>query len=120
MVVSRSLARKKTADADSIKSIDRDLRYIEARIMSAVVVPPGSGKEIRFGARVTYQDDYGQQKVFHIVGEDEARNDSTKMAWSAPLAGAMLGFKAGDGVSWKGPDGVTQFTILSVEYPNEA
>jgi transcription elongation GreA/GreB family factor len=111
------LARKKSATPDQMKPIDRDLRYIEARIIGAIVVPRGSGPEIRFGARVTYQDDFGHEKKFQIVGEDEARNDSTKLAWSAPLVQVMLGAKAGDGISWPGPHGSTQLMIVSVEYP---
>ena len=111
------LARKKDAPDEERKSIDRDLRYIEARITGAVVVPPGSGKEIRFGARVTYKDDAGQEKIIQIVGDDEARGDRTKLPWSAPLANAMLGAKAGDGVQWKSDSGVNQYTIVAVDYP---
>jgi transcription elongation GreA/GreB family factor len=111
------LARKKEAGPDAVKAIDRDLRYIEARITSAIVVPPGASNEVRFGARVTYKDDAGQEKIFQIVGEDEARGDKTKLPWSAPLAHAMLGAKPGDGVSWKSDDGVNQYMIVSVDYP---
>jgi transcription elongation GreA/GreB family factor len=53
------LARKKDASDDERKIIDRDLRYIEARITSAIVVPRSASNEIRFGARVTFKDDAG-------------------------------------------------------------
>ncbi len=110
------LARKKTAGPDEIKAIDRDLRYIEARITAAILVPQGSGKEIRFGAHVTYKDDAGQEKFFQIVGEDEARGDRTKLPYTAPIAQAMLGAKPGDGISWNGPAGIEQFMIVNVAY----
>src|SRR6476619_668345 len=55
--------RKAAATGGDLLPIDRDLRYLEARIASAVVVPPGSGDEVRFGARVTVEDDGGRQST---------------------------------------------------------
>lgn len=110
--------RQKTSDAHGdLKSIDRDLRYLEARISSAIVVPPGKGDEIRFGAFVTLKDAEGKEKSFQIVGDDEARSDSANLiSWSAPLALQMLGKKAGDSLSWQGPDGTLQYTVTAVRY----
>lgn len=103
--------------AADLKIIDRDLRYLEARIGSAIVVPPGKGPEARFGARVTLQDPSGSEKTFQIVGEDEARTDpSALIPWSAPLAQSMLGAKPGDPVTWQGPDALVQYRITAVEY----
>jgi len=93
-----------------------DLRYVEARILSAIMVPPGTGHEIRFGAHVTYKDDAGQEKSFQIVGEDEARTTPGVLAWTAPFVQAMFGAKPGDGVLWEGPSGREQLTIVAVEY----
>ena len=113
--------RKETAAAGGdLKPIDRDLRYLEARISGAIIVPKGKGgadAEARFGARVTIEDETGRSKTFQIVGEDEARTDDDKfLAWSAPLVQAMLGAKAGDKISWQGLEGVTQYRIVKVEY----
>ena len=100
-----------------MKAIDRDLRYLEARIGSAIVVPPGKGPEARFGARVTLQDPSGAVKTFQIVGEDEARTDpSALIPWSAPLAQSMLGAKPGDPVTWQSPDALIRYIIASVQY----
>ncbi len=112
--------RKKTAAAGGdLKPIDRDLRYLEARIHGAIVVPPGSGPEIRFGARVTLADESGARKTFRIVGEDEARAAPDFLPWSAPLAHAMLGAKAGEQFSWAGPDGGARYAVIAVEYPKD-
>ncbi len=111
------VARKKLATPDTIKPIDRDLRYLESRITAAIVVPPGSGPEIRFGARVELEDEADQRTTFQIVGDDEARTSPAFLSWSAPLALAMLGAKAGDTVTWEGGDAVTRHRILSVDYP---
>lgn len=100
-----------------LKRVDRDLRYIEARIDSAIVVPRGGGAEARFGARVALRDGAGKVQTFQIVGEDEAREGTQFLPWSAPLANAVLGRKAGDEVSWEGPEGTARLTLVSVEYP---
>lgn len=112
------IARRKQAVAagGDLKPIDRDLRYLEARINSAIVVPPGAGPEIRFGARVTLEDEDGGRKTFQIVGEDEARAGSDLLSWSAPLVHAMLGLKTGDAFSWEGPDGAVRYKVVALEY----
>ncbi len=98
------------------KLIDRDLRYLEARINSATVVPLGSGDEIRFGATVTIETETGEQQTFQIVGEDEARTGKNSLAWSAPIVIAMLGAKPGDTVTWDGPEATVRTKILKVSF----
>jgi transcription elongation GreA/GreB family factor len=110
--------RKKAAAAGGdLLPIDRDLRYLEARIGSAVVVPPGSGEEIRFGARVTVEDDSGERKTLQIVGDDEARTGEGLLSWSAPLALAMIGARPGETVTWEGEEASLRYRIVAVEYP---
>lgn len=112
----RELVAKREKAADK-KAVDRDLRYLEARIDSAIVVPSGSGTEARFGAKVTLEDARGARRTFHIVGEDEAREDpDALLPWSAPLAQALLGAKAGDAVSWEGPETAQTYKVLAVEF----
>ena len=108
--------KKKAVEGEDLRPIDRDLRYLEARINSAIVVPPGSGNEVRFGAHVTIEDETGSQKSFQIVGEDEARSTPDTVPWSAPLAYEMFGAKSGDKISWQGPEGVVRYKIVGVSY----
>jgi transcription elongation GreA/GreB family factor len=110
--------KKKTAAAgQDLRPIQRDLRYLESRLAGAIVVPPGAGPEIRFGARVESEDEAGGRRIFQIVGDDEARAGGELLAWSAPLAFAMLGAKTGDTVTWESPHGHMRHKIISVEYP---
>lgn len=113
------VARREKAKAEGgdLRPFDRDLRYLEARIDSALVVPPGAGSEIRFGARVTLEEETGEQKIFQIVGEDEARTDSSFLPWSSPLALAMLGACVGEQVTWEGAEQTRRFKIISIQYP---
>ncbi len=99
-----------------MKIIDRDLRYLEARISGATVVPPGKGPEARFGARVTLEDESGKRRTFQIVGEDEARTGSDFLPWSAPLTQSLLGAKPGDKIAWQSPDGPIRYSVLTIEY----
>lgn len=110
--------KKKAADGEDLRPIDRDLRYLEARINSALLVPPGSGSEIRFGARVEIEEPSGQRKVFQIVGEDEARTEPDTLSWSSPLVSALFGAKTGETVMWESPDGNVPLKVISVIYPS--
>ncbi len=111
------LRRRKDSSGEDLRPIDRDLRYLEARIGGATLVPPGSGPEARFGARVTLEDEAGRKTVFKIVGEDEARTDAkTLLAWSSPLAQAIFGTKAGDKISFQAPEGSVRYVLAKVEY----
>src|SRR5579885_1649505 len=66
----RELVAARARPGADLKRVDRDLRYLETRIDSAIVVPRGSGGEARFGARVTLRDSAGKTRTFQIVGED--------------------------------------------------
>lgn len=107
---------KEKAAGEDIKALDRDLRYLEARINSAILVPPGSGVEARFGAKVTVEDEAGAIKAWRIVGADEARMSPEFLDWSSPLALSLMGSKAGDTVSWEGPEATVRYKVLSVEW----
>jgi len=110
--------RKRSAvPGEDLRPIERDLRYLEARIGGAIVVPPGSGDDVRFGARVSIEDATGARTTFQIVGADEARADPATLPWSSPLVQAMFGAKAGDVVNWEGGEAAARYKIISVEYP---
>jgi len=111
------LKRKKAAkEGDDLRPIDRDLRYLEARLHSALVIPSGAGQEIRFGAKVTLESESGEQQNFEIVGEDEARTDSCFLTWSSPLASVLFGAKAGENVFLETIEGIKKFRVVSVTY----
>jgi len=109
--------RKKNAvEGEDLRPIDRDLRTLEARVTSAIVVPPGTGEEVRFGARVTLEDQKRKRKTFQIVGEDEARPNEDFLPWSSPLVSALLGGKAGETVTLDEGDAKAVTKIISVEW----
>lgn len=114
----RLAERKKNAQpGEDLRPIERDLRYLEARVTSAIVVPPGSGDEVRFGASVTIRNEKGEQKTFMLVGDDEARTDESFLSWSSPLAMEMFGLKAGDQFAWSRMEEIEHYKIIAVSFP---
>lgn len=114
--VSALLERRKTAAAElERKAAERDLRYYQARLESAIVVDhrEGAPEDVRFGAEVEVRDQAGLKR-FAIVGEDEAEPARGKLAWSSPLALALLGARPGDAVDF----GDGRLSVVSVRYPS--
>lgn len=98
--------------------INRDLRYVQARLESAIPVDPAEqGREqVLFGARVTVEDEDGVEHVFALVGEDEADIAAGKVSWVSPLARALIGHKIGDSVTWVRPAGNLALEITAIDY----
>jgi transcription elongation GreA/GreB family factor len=118
----RRMALLETADDpsrdDELRRVDRDLRYVTARLESAVVVDP-SGQppdEVAFGAAVTVAQKGAAERTFTIVGEDEADLASGKVSYVSPLADALLGAAVGDRVLWRRPAGDVELTVVAIEY----
>ncbi len=116
-------AAKSASDAlaagESLRGIDRNLRYAKARVASAILVDPADQPfdEVAFGARVRVRDPEGEERVFSIVGEDEADAEQGKASWVSPLARALRGAQVDDTVTWKRPTGDLMLEIVSIDYP---
>jgi transcription elongation GreA/GreB family factor len=91
-----------TADEAEVKKLRRDLRYWNTRHATAQPMPPAEDDgEVRFGTRVRYRID-GTEQAIDIVGHDEADPANGRIAFSAPLARAMIGAAEGESVDWAG------------------
>jgi transcription elongation GreA/GreB family factor len=85
------------ADREAIGRAWRELRYWTARLDTAEVVEPDPHPErVVFGALVTVARADGTEASFRIVGEDEADPNAGRIAWTAPVAQALLGSEPGD------------------------
>jgi len=115
--LTRLKARAERLDRLPERAAERDIRYVEARLRSAILVEPPAAPpvEVAFGTRVTVLDEDGAEQVYEIVGEDEADASLGRIAPHAPLARALLGARAGDTVDWRRPAGRLSLEILSVE-----
>ncbi|MCX7350223.1 MAG: transcription elongation factor GreA [Alphaproteobacteria bacterium] len=84
-------------DKATIARASRDLRYWTLRRSTAQLVA-GAGKPetVGFATRVTIARDDGRKQVFSIVGEDEADPAQGLIAYTSPMARALMGKGAGD------------------------
>ena len=115
----RALKANKDAPSslEKLAVINRDLRYISARIESAIVTTPDkNASQVLFGATVIVEDDEGVQHTYEIVGEDEADIKANKVSWTSPLAKALIGHKISDNVVWARPVGNANLEIIAINY----
>lgn len=106
-------------DKPRLAVIERDLRYFQSRLDSAILVDLANepSDEVHFGATVKTEDENGEVDTFTIVGEDEADVANAKVSWRSPLAKALIGAKVGDIVTWNRPAGAVNLEILDIRYP---
>jgi transcription elongation factor GreB len=100
---------------------ERDIRYLEARLRSAIVVNPDSQPltEVAFGLCVRVADG-GRVQVYEIVGEDEADARLGRIAPHAPLARALIGAQVGDTVVLARPSGALTLTVQEIFHADTA
>lgn len=108
-------ARAERLDRLPEAAAERDIRYIEARLRSAILVEATTQPvtEVQFGCRVVV-DAEGQEQVFEIVGEDEADAALGRIAPQSPLARALIGAEVGDSVLWRRPSGALELEVLEI------
>jgi regulator of nucleoside diphosphate kinase len=64
--------------------------------------------------------DTAERLIFTLVFPDEADIDNAKVSVLAPIGTAVLGYRAGDRLSWQVPDGVRRLKVVEVLYQPEA
>ena len=102
-----------------LREIDRRLSHL-ARIMKAAkVVDPAlqTTDQVRFGATVELADEDGERRVVTIVGDDETDASAGRIGWSAPLARALIGARAGDERIVRLPAGEKSYEVMRISYP---
>ncbi len=100
------------------RELERDLRYVRARLESAIPVDPAAQPkdQIRFGASVVIQREDGLKKHIRIVGEDEAEEDGEKLSWASPFAQTLFGLKAGQTLYWETEAGAEKWSVVTIAY----
>ena len=93
-------AAQEIDDKNLIATVNRDLRYWNARRASAEVIEtPADAGEVHFGSRVTIERDDGRRQEYRIVGQDEADPTKGLLSYVAPLAKSLAGKHVGDVVT---------------------
>lgn len=100
------------APADAKDALKRDLRYWNTRAATAELAPPPDSDEAGIGTRVRFRLN-GQSRTLEIVGHDEADPAADRIAFSAPLARALIGAIPGEQLDFAGR--ADAITLDSVE-----
>jgi transcription elongation GreA/GreB family factor len=105
----------------ALAQIERELRYVNARVNSAILVDPSLQDKSIVAIRATVKiiDNNDDIHRFTIVGEDEADIGEDKISWISPLAKVLLGKKVGDTVQWKRPSGDLFVKIDEIVYSQD-
>jgi transcription elongation GreA/GreB family factor len=105
------------SDRAGIARASRDLRYwTQRRAHAQLVEPPKTPQKVAFATRVTVKRDDGREHVFSIVGEDEADLEKGLIAYTVPMARALLGLEVGDEAELPGGNGkVTDLKPIDTE-----
>jgi transcription elongation GreA/GreB family factor len=111
-VVELEAALAAGGDEAAVAAIKRDLRYWHHRRATAQLAPVPSGEEVAFGTRVSYRMNGGAVVETEIVGADEADPAGGRIAFTAPLARALIGAAPGERVDFGGKAGAVE--IVSV------
>jgi transcription elongation GreA/GreB family factor len=94
------------SDRSGIARASRDLRYwTQRRATAQPVEPPKTPQKVAFATRVTVKRDDGRKQVFSIVGEDEADLEKGLIAYTVPMARALLGLEVGEEADLPGGKG---------------
>lgn len=109
-------ARTERLDKLPEAAVERDIRYLEARLRTALLIDPEDQglDEVAFGLSVTVADEEGVEARYEITGEDEADAATGRIAPTSPLARALIGARVGETVIWKRPAGDVELEILAI------
>ena len=112
-------ARPERLDKLPEAAAERDIRYLEARLRTAIVIDPSTQttEAVAFGLRVTLAGPDGRELMYEITGEDEADASLGRIAPTAPLARALMGAHVGDTVVWPRPAGPLEVEVLAIDRP---
>ncbi len=86
-----------------LEELKRDLRYWRTRLATAELAPPPAEGVAGIGTRVAFRL-AGRERSLTIVGHDEADPEAGLIAFSAPVAGALIGLEAGETADFNGKE----------------
>jgi len=93
----------KASDEEQSKKLQRRLRYFHTRQATADLQPTPGDELVAIGSRVTFTLN-GGERTLTIVGHDEADPVLGSIAFSAPLARALMGGEVGETMDYQDRD----------------
>lgn len=101
-----------------LRAIDSRVRFLRQRLDNMVVVnqQPSDTSRIFFGARVTVEDDDGNEYEYRIVGPDEFDATHGSISMDSPLAKALFKKTLDDEVTIEVPSGKKTYVVVAISY----
>jgi transcription elongation factor GreB len=101
-----------------LREIDGRIRRITKRLDHAVVVrPDGTQRDaVFFGAVVDVEDEEGNAKTYHLVGEDETNPTEGRISWQSPIGRALLKRRVGHVATVRRPAGEIALENVRIRY----
>lgn len=109
----RAAAPGRPVDSGPLAEIQRDLRYWRTRQATAQLTAPPEAEVAGFGSRVRFSLNGGPERTIDIVGDDEAEPVAGRIAFTAPLARALIGAEAGETVSFGGVEDAIELIAVT-------
>lgn len=101
-----------------LREIDSRVRFLNKRLDELKVIDqvPGDTSKIYFGARVTLEDEAGQEQHWRIVGPDEFDLAAGKLSMDSPMARSLLGKQLDDEITVSSPAGERVYYVTAISY----
>ncbi len=101
-----------------LREIDSRVRFLNKRLDELQVVdrPPGDTGRIYFGARVTLEDEAGEEFQWRIVGPDEFDLAQGRLSMDSPMARSLLGKGLDDEIVVRSPSGERVYYVTAISY----
>lgn len=102
----------------SLQRLESRIAFLTGRLTITEEIDPleQDSDTVSFGATVCVQPAEGPQKIYRIVGIDEADIQRGHISWTSPLAHALLNCRPGDVVKMRTPAGEQELEIVEVYY----
>lgn len=113
-----------SARTRNLTILNAQLSALTQRLATAKVIDPLAQPtdEVRFGATVTLRTTSGNrsglERVFTVVGVDEASVAAGKVAFVAPIARAVIGAKVGQTIKLRMGREEETMEVVSISYSN--
>lgn len=104
-------------DARELQANTEDrISKLEAILKSAEIVNSYHGETVGIGSTVTIQKQGGTaNKIYKIVGSEEADMSAGKLSNKSPIGAAMIGRVKGESFSCSTPSGIVTYKIIDVK-----
>ena len=102
-----------------LRHIDSRIRYLRKKIDGVTPVRLADMidfPKVRFGARVTIEDEDGNERIYRLVDKDESDPKRGRISIQSPVGRALSGKEVGDVVEVKLGERRVEYEIIDLAY----